>query len=63
MLLPYLKTNGANIHFTKSKSARVLMQVLHRKTEEAAAATKRLKELLEARKSSKDNTTTGITGA
>lgn len=35
------------------------MQVLHRKTEEAAAATKRLKELLEARKSSKENTTNG----
>lgn len=29
-----------------------LMQVLQRKTEEAAIATKRLKELLEARKSS-----------
>lgn len=39
------------------------MQVLHRKTEEAAAATKRLKELLEARKSSKENTTNGISEA
>lgn len=30
----------------------ILFQVLHRKTEEAAMATKRLKELLETRKSS-----------
>ena len=36
------------------------MQVLQRKTEEAAAATKRLKELLEARKSNKENATSGI---
>lgn len=34
------------------------LQVLQRKTEEAAMATKRLKELLEARKSSRD--TSGI---
>ncbi|KAG0589833.1 hypothetical protein KC19_1G052000 [Ceratodon purpureus] len=34
-------------------------KVLHRKTEEAAAATKRLKELLEARKSNKENVTNG----
>lgn len=36
------------------------MQVLQRKTEEAAAATKRLKEILEARKSTKENTSNGI---
>lgn len=34
-------------------------KVLQRKTEEAAAATKRLKDLLEARKSSKENCTNG----
>ncbi len=31
-----------------------MMQVLQRKSEEAAAATRRLKEVLEARKSTKD---------
>lgn len=37
----------------------ILYQVLHRKTEEAAMATKRLKELLEARKySARDNSGT-----
>lgn len=36
------------------------MQVLQRKTEEAAAATKRLKEILEARKSTKENTSNGM---
>lgn len=38
-------------------------QVLQRKTEEAAAATKRLKDLLEARKSSKENCTNGMSEA
>ena len=36
----------------------IFFQVLQRKTEEAAMATKRLKELLEARKSNRDNTLT-----
>lgn len=49
--------------FLLNNSAHTFMQVLHRKTEEAAAATKRLKELLEARKSSKENTTNGISEA
>lgn len=36
----------------------LLFQVLQRKTEEAAVATKRLKELLEARKSVRDSSGT-----
>lgn len=37
---------------SQEKSISIVFQVLHRKTEEAAMATKRLKELLESRKSS-----------
>ncbi len=36
-----------------------MMQVLQRKSEEAAAATRRLKEVLEARKSTKEHASNG----
>jgi kinesin family protein 4/21/27 len=38
----------------------IIIQVLQRKTEEAAMATKRLKELLEARKNSSCRDTLGM---
>jgi kinesin family protein 4/21/27 len=37
-----------------------MMQVLQRKSEEAAAATRRLKEVLEARKSTKEHASNGV---